>query len=111
MGQTPQETIREITKEELVNECHCTDSVVHALLERKWLYTYEVEVGRLNTATPATLQQPKPLSSAQETAYNQILLQMMRKDVVLLQGVTSSGKTELYIHLIQKVIAEHKQVL
>ncbi len=111
VGQTPQETIREITKEELVNECHCTDSVVHALLERKWLYTYEVEVGRLNTATPATLQQPKPLSSAQETAYNQILLQMMRKDVVLLQGVTSSGKTELYIHLIQKVIAEHKQVL
>ena len=111
VGQTPQETIREITKEELVNECHCTDSVVHALLERKWLYTYEVEVGRLNTATPTTLQQPKPLSSAQETAYNQILLQMMRKDVVLLQGVTSSGKTELYIHLIQKVIAEHKQVL
>lgn len=36
---------------------------------------------------------------------------MMKKDVVLLHGVTSSGKTEIYIHLIRKAIEEHKQVL
>lgn len=36
---------------------------------------------------------------------------MMKKDVVLLHGVTSSGKTEIYIHLIKKAIEEHKQVL
>lgn len=38
-------------------------------------------------------------------------MQMMKKDVVLLHGVTSSGKTEIYIHLIRKAIEEHKQVL
>ena len=48
---------------------------------------------------------------AQQDAYNQILMQMMKKNVVLLHGVTSSGKTEIYIHLIRKAIEEHKQVL
>ena len=47
----------------------------------------------------------------QQDAYNLILMQMLKKNVVLLHGVTSSGKTEIYIHLIRKAIKEHKQVL
>ena len=47
----------------------------------------------------------------QQDAYNQILMQMLKKNVVLLHGVTSSGKTEIYIHLIRKAIEEHRQVL
>ena len=110
-GTTLTEDVREVTREELTNVCHCTDAVVKSLIDRKILYTYQVEVGRLNTSTPAKTTQPKPLSAAQATAYNEMLLQLMAKEVVLLHGVTSSGKTELYIHLIAKTIADGKQVL
>ena len=110
-GSTPTEDVHEVTREELTNVCHCTDAVVKSLIDRKILYTYQVEVGRLNTSTPAKTTQPKPLSAAQATAYNEMLLQLMAKEVVLLHGVTSSGKTELYIHLITKTIADGKQVL
>lgn len=110
-GSTPTEDVHEVTREELTNVCHCTDAVVKSLIDRKILYTYQVEVGRLNTSTPAKTTQPKPLSAAQATAYNEMLLQLMAKEVVLLHGVTSSGKTELYIHLIAKTIADDKQVL
>lgn len=110
-GATLTEELREVTREELTNVCHCTDAVVKSLIDRKILYTYQVEVGRLNTNAPAKTSLPKPLSAAQATAYNEILLQLMAKEVVLLHGVTSSGKTELYIHLIAKMIADGKQVL
>lgn len=110
-GDTPREGIKKVTKEELMNESHCTAAVVKALIDRGILFTYELEIGRLNTNGESHLDLIKPLSLAQQDAYNGILMQMMKKDVVLLHGVTSSGKTEIYIHLIRKAIEEHKQVL
>ena len=110
-GDTPREGIKKVTKEELMNESHCTAAVVKALIDRGILFTYELEIGRLNTNGESHLDLIKPLSLAQQDAYNRILMQMMKKDVVLLHGVTSSGKTEIYIHLIRKAIEEHKQVL
>lgn len=110
-GDTPREGIKKVTKEELMNESHCTAAVVKALIDRGILFTYELEIGRLNTNGESHLDLIKPLSLAQQDAYNGILMQMMKKDVVLLHGVTSSGKTEIYIHLIKKAIEEHKQVL
>ena len=110
-GDTPREGIKKVTKEELMNEARCTAAVVKALIDRGILFTYELEVGRLNTAGESHLDQIKPLSMPQEDAYNQILMQMLKKNVVLLHGVTSSGKTEIYIHLIRKAIEEHRQVL
>ena len=103
--------LREVTREELLNEAHCSLSVIHALVERKVLRTYEKEVGRLQTGIATHYEKIKPLNEAQSDAYNHLLLQMMQHPVTLLHGVTSSGKTEIYIHLIQKVIEEHKQVL
>lgn len=110
-GDTSREGIKKVTKEELMNESHCTAAVVKALIDRGILFTYELEIGRLNTNGESHLDLIKPLSLAQQDAYNGILMQMMKKDVVLLHGVTSSGKTEIYIHLIRKAIEEHKQVL
>ena len=110
-GDTPREGIKKVTKEELMNESHCTAAVVKALIDRGILFTYELEIGRLNTNGESHLELIKQLSLAQQDAYNGILMQMMKKDVVLLHGVTSSGKTEIYIHLIRKAIEEHKQVL
>ena len=103
--------VEKVTKEELMNESHSTAAIIKALIDKGFLFTYEMEVGRLNTSGESHFDLIKPLSVPQEDAYNQILMQMMKKKVVLLHGVTSSGKTEIYIHLIKKALEEHKQVL
>jgi primosomal protein N' (replication factor Y) len=101
----------EVTREELMNESHCTAAVLKALIDRKILRTYEREVGRLNHGGEPHPERIKRMSPAQQDAYNSILFQFLKKKVVLLHGVTSSGKTEIYIHLIQKALDEGKQVL
>lgn len=108
---SPQTVFREVTREELMNVTHASIGIIRALLDRKILITYEKEVGRLNHGSPSRPENMKPLNEAQTEAYNQILIQMMGHRVTLLHGVTSSGKTEIYIHLIQKAINEKKQVL
>ena len=100
----------ELTRDELLNEGHALQTI-SLLVKRGMLETYEVEVGRLNHGGEPHPELIKKLSEAQETAYNQILLSMMKKQVTLLHGVTSSGKTEIYIHLIQREIDQHRQVL
>ena len=103
--------IKEITQTELCNVTHCTTPTVKSLVKRGILEIYQKEVGRLNTDGKFTPQNAKLLNETQQEAYNQVLMQFMKKNVVLLQGVTSSGKTEIYIHLILKALQDHKQVL
>ena len=105
----PQPT--EVTREELMNVSGCSSATLRQLEQRQMLECYEVEVGRLNHGGPYRPELIKPLSAAQEEAYNQLLLSMMKKQVTLLHGVTSSGKTEIYIHLIQRALDRKEQVL
>ena len=101
----------EVSRDELVNYTHCRTSVVKTLVGKGILTLYQREVGRLNQGGEPHPERMQQLNPIQQDAYNHILLEMMRKQVVLLHGVTSSGKTEIYIHLIEKTLAEHKQVL
>ena len=101
----------EITREELLNASGSTLPVINQLVKRGMLETYEVEVGRLNHGGDPHPENIKKLSDAQQEAYNQILFSFLKKRVTLLHGVTSSGKTEIYIHLIQRELDHHRQVL
>ena len=105
------ERVNEITREELLNASHASATTLQLLEKRGMLETYEVEVGRLNHGGDYHPELIKPLNSAQQTAYNSILMSMMKRPVTLLHGVTSSGKTEIYIHLIQQALERKEQVL
>ena len=110
-GQACQEPVVEITRDELINSSHASIQTLNALVKRGLLETYELEVGRLNHGGDPHLENIKPLSSAQQDAYNQIQFSFLKKNVTLLHGVTSSGKTEIYIHLIRQALEQKKQVL
>ena len=110
-GETAKEQTVEITRDELLNASAQTLTTVNSLIKRGLLTTYEKEVGRLNDGGEPHPERIQPLSEAQRTAYSEILRQMTMKNVVLLHGVTSSGKTEIYIHLIQQEIDHGRQVL
>ncbi len=103
--------VEAVTREELMNASGASAETIKQLEKRQMLECYEVEVGRLNHGGDYRPDLIKPLSEAQGNAYNAILMQMMKKNVTLLHGVTSSGKTELYIHLIQQALERHQQVL
>lgn len=110
-GETPPAHIAEIACDELQNAANASDAVLRQLIQRNFLELYHREVGRLNTTGEYHPERIQPLSPAQKAAEDSIQEQFNEKNVVLLHGVTSSGKTEIYIHLIKKAIDEGKQVL
>lgn len=110
-GASTHETVAEVTRDELMNTAHCTAATVKNLVDRRLLVAYEREVGRLNHGGEPHPENIKPLNEAQQEAYNQIVFSFLKKNVVLLHGVTSSGKTEIYIHLIRQALERKQQVL
>lgn len=100
-----------VTREELMNASGASAETLKQLEKRQMFETYELEVGRLNHGGAYRPDLVKPLSIAQQDAYNAILMSMMKKKVTLLHGVTGSGKTEIYIHLIQRALERKEQVL
>lgn len=110
-GDTQPDHIQEIACDELLNAANASDAVLRQLINRHFLEIYHREVGRIGGGGDYHPENIQPLSEAQQDAMQQIEGQMKEKNVVLLHGVTSSGKTEIYIHLIKKAIDEGQQVL
>lgn len=95
---------------DLLRSASATHQSLNALV-KKGIFTIEEEIiGRLeNYIHP--IEEEKDLSPAQIQAYKSIKGSFLKKDVVLLHGVTSSGKTEIYVKLIKETIARGEQVL
>ena len=97
-------------KQHFLKQSGGSAAILKSLCEKNILKIEERKVSRLGE-DKAGEQQANPLSLQQESAIKQIRDYFTSKDCVLLRGVTSSGKTEVYIHLIREYISRGKQVL
>lgn len=100
---------QEVKKLELQKRSQATSSLIKELEKKNIFEVYAVEQGRLHTEEAT--KKIKALSPAQERAYDEVKAGFQEGKSVLLHGVTSSGKTEIYIQLIKEAIEEGKQVL
>ncbi len=102
-----------VPRDRLLKEKGVSAAAITALIRKNILRQVEVEVEpeRLRGREAGDGSVPKALSGIQNNALNSIREQFKVKDIVLLHGVTSSGKTEIYIHLIEEQLLKGKQVL
>ena len=109
-GYTTGSEILPISKSMLLSETHSSPGIIEALVDKGILTSTSLPVSRI-AETDSYKEPIKKLSEAQSVAYGSIISQFREKDIVLLHGVTSSGKTEIYIHLIEEQLKKGKQVL
>src|SRR5699024_2484515 len=103
-------TQKPIQVKELETESKVSSAVVKSLIDKGVLEVYHLQTDRVQYDGQETVES-KTLNEYQSTALTQIKGQFQEKDVVLLHGVTSSGKTEVYVKLIEQVIQKGQQVL
>ena len=99
-----------ISVKQLIEVANSTSSIVKVLIEKEIFEEYFIQEDRINfqgNAQEAALE----LSKAQQQACDEITSHFETKEVCLLHGLTSSGKTEIYIKLIEEQLASGKQVL
>jgi primosomal protein N' (replication factor Y) len=103
-------TKRPISVKELTKQSQASTAVVKALIDKEILEEYYIQKDRIEYNGGET-EASKQLNPYQEEAYQTIKTAFQTQDVCLLYGVTSSGKTEVYVKLIEEVIKTGKQVL
>ena len=104
------ESLNEVAKKELLEKANATTTIFNALVDKGIFEVYYQEIGRLDKSE-VSLSEGNVLNPSQQMAFTSILENFRLKSVWLLHGVTSSGKTEIYIHLIQEALRQGKQVL
>ena len=102
--------VKEVPKAELLKRSGATPAVFNGLVDKGVFEVYQQEVGRLETVSQA-LMPLNELNVHQQRAFDEIRASFREKNVCLLHGVTSSGKTEIYIHLIDEAVRQGRQVL
>lgn len=102
--------LEEVTRKSLLEASGASSAILNGLTGKGIFELYYQEVGRLAKGVCNTVSL-NPLNPAQQQAYYSVLSLFATKNVCLLHGVTSSGKTEIYIHLIDQVLKSGKQVL
>ena len=101
---------KEVNKKELLLRASASPAVFNGLVDKHIFEVYQQEVGRLNSVLREILP-INPLNDHQKMAHDEIVRSFQSKNVCLLHGVTASGKTEIYIHLIEEAVRQGKQVL
>ena len=109
-GYSDDRCANEVSRRTLLERSGFSANLLHTLIGKGILEPYDVEVSRLScNLVPNTL--PTPLTPVQERCRAEIHAAWQTHDVCLLHGVTSSGKTEIYIHLAHEAIRQGHQVL
>jgi primosomal protein N' (replication factor Y) len=98
-----------LSKTDLIRLSDTSESVLRTLKEKGWIQACQLPPGTQHEPQPS--QAKHPLNPAQQNAVDQISAKLEAFSPILLNGVTGSGKTEVYLHLIEKVIAAGKQIL
>ena len=99
-----------ITVKKLVDEANSSSAIVKALIEKEIFEDYHLQVDRVNFDGKIS-EKELQLSADQQNAFVAIKDSFIQKEVCLLHGVTSSGKTEIYIKLIEEYLETGKQIL
>jgi len=100
-----------IKASELLKKADATNNILKAMVDKGVFEVYEHQVSRLKDFKAQVPVTDIQLTEAQQRAYNEVQEGFESNQPVLLHGVTSSGKTEIYIKLIQEALDEGKQVL
>ncbi|MCB4797418.1 replication restart helicase PriA [Neotamlana laminarinivorans] len=103
-------TKKPVKVSELSNAINASSGIIKTLIDKEIFEEYHIQTDRVSYSGEQT-EDSKQLNTHQNTAYNEILESFKTQNVTLLHGVTSSGKTEIYVKLIEDALSKKQQVL